>query len=231
MVRSLAHEEKQGDASDLDKLAEVVRALTDRVLKQEREIQQVKQEVKDKEMRCKNAKKLLHQRFSELDDMHEKKFVALEQVVSASSSEHDGEDERAKMSGHTQQRISELEVKLMGQSKRIELVEEMISAQFGTLDEGKVERMQTGLGISINQNCGTGGDIFQKHLNGLKDLEVKVSSLEKNVGSLCERQMSLDKDSCRLNIVVGNFKEKGSKVEDKLKLQGLWQRNFKLRLT
>ena len=43
-------------------------------------------------------------------------------------------------------------MKLMGQSKRIVSVEEMISAQFGILDEDEVERMQTGLGISMNQN-------------------------------------------------------------------------------
>ena len=120
MVRNLALKEKQGDASDLDKLAEVVMALADRVLKQEREIQELKQEVKDKEVSCKNAEKLLHQRVSGFDDMlheHEKKLVALEQVVSASPSEHDGESERASVGGSAQQRISELEMKLVGQTK------------------------------------------------------------------------------------------------------------------
>ena len=43
-ICSLELEEKQGD-----KLAEVVMALTDGLLKQETEIQQLKQEVKDKE--------------------------------------------------------------------------------------------------------------------------------------------------------------------------------------
>ena len=52
MIRNLTLKEKQGDASDLDKLAEIVMALADRVLKQEREIQKLKQEVKDKEMCC-----------------------------------------------------------------------------------------------------------------------------------------------------------------------------------
>ena len=149
MVRNLALKEKQGDASDLDKLAEVVMALADRVLKQEREIQELKQEVKDKEVSCKNAEKLLHQRVSGFDDMlheHEKKLVALEQVVSASPSEHDGESERASVRGSAQQRISELEMKLVGQTKRIETVEETISAQFGTFD-GEEGRMQPGLGV------------------------------------------------------------------------------------
>ena len=104
MIRNLTLKEKQGDASDLDKLAEVVMALADRVLKQEREIQELKQEVevKDKEMCCKDAEKLLHQRVSGFDNIlqeHEKKLVAVEQVVSASSSEHDGESEQESLAG------------------------------------------------------------------------------------------------------------------------------------
>lgn len=45
-----------------------------------------------------------------------------------------------------------------------------------------------------------------------------MSSLEKNVGSICERQMSFEKDSRRLNVVIGNVEEKGSDIEDKAEI-------------
>ena len=45
-----------------------------------------------------------------------------------------------------------------------------------------------------------------------------MSSLEKNVGSICERQMYFEKDSRRLNVVIGNVEEKGSDIEDKAEI-------------
>ena len=122
------------------------------------------------------------------------------------------------MGGSTQQRIRELEMKLVGQSKRIESVEETISAQFDTFD-GEEGRVQPGLGA---------GDVSQKQINGIEALEVKVSSLEKNVGSLCERQMSFEKVSRRLNVVIGNVEEKGSDIEDKAEIVKFMAEKFQV---
>ena len=77
-------------------------------------------------------------------------------------------------------------------------------------------------------NNNRGMSVSQKQINGIKALEVKVSSLEKNVGSICERQMSFEKDSRRLNVVIGNVEEKGSDIEDKAEIVKFMAEKFQV---
>ena len=68
----------------------------------------------------------------------------------------------------------------------------------------------------------------RKHMEGLRDLEVKVSSLERNVGSLSEKHEFLDKGSRRLNIVVGYVEEEGKSEEDKVKIAEFVKERFQV---